>query len=74
MREGKSLGVALYPLFFVQFTELFRYLYLGNQRAFPAVVAILIGCLFFRDRTDHKSNTALPESNRLPLEPILRRR
>jgi hypothetical protein len=57
MRQGGSLGSILYPLFCIQFIELFRYLYLGNQRALPAVVAILIGWAFFRERKTTTSTT-----------------
>jgi hypothetical protein len=63
MREGKALGVVLYPIFFLQFIELFRYLYVGNQRAFPAIVALLLGCLFFRDRSA-RSPAARPAVSR----------
>ena len=47
-RAGTLSGVLLYPMFFLAFLEVFRYPYLGTQRAFTWAIGIGIALLLSR--------------------------
>lgn len=47
-RSGTLLGVLLYPMFFLAFLEVFRYPYLGTQRAFTWAIGIGIAMVMSR--------------------------
>lgn len=57
-RSGSMVGVLFYPLVFLTFLEVFRYPYLGNQRAFTWVLGILIALSIGR----HFSSTVVNQS------------
>lgn len=40
--EGRLIGAAVYPIFFLSFLEIFRYPYFGTPRAFTWVLGILL--------------------------------
>jgi hypothetical protein len=50
MLRGEGLGSFMYPACYVSLLEILRILYLGNQRAFPVLLAILLGYFFFSSR------------------------
>ena len=46
--RGSGLGTLLYPVTYVSLLEIMRIFYLGEARALPVFVALLIGGTFFR--------------------------
>ncbi len=48
--RGRGLGVLMFPVTFISLPEIFRFLYLGNSRAFLIVVAMLMIHLVIRGR------------------------
>jgi hypothetical protein len=50
MVRGEGLGSLMYPACYLSLLEIFRFLYFGNQRAFPIFLAILIGYYFCSSR------------------------
>lgn len=61
MLRGEGLGSFMYPACYLSLLEILRTLYLGNQRAFPILTAILLGYFFFN----------LPEGRRLRAERLV---
>ena len=56
-RAGTLPGVLLYPMFFLAFLEVFRYPYLGTQRAFTWAIGIGIALLLSRPPRQHALST-----------------
>ena len=46
-KTGRGIGRFLYPIGFVSLLEVMRVLYLGDPRAFPAVLCVVVGFVFF---------------------------
>jgi hypothetical protein len=49
-REGRLIGAALYPIFFMSLLEIFRYPYLGTPRAFTWTLGVGLVLLLARRR------------------------
>ena len=62
---GSIEGLALYPIFFLAILEVPRFLYVSNQRVFPALVALcglILTTYFFNLRSLVASSAASPSS------------
>lgn len=51
-RARRGVLRLLYPLFFLSILEAMRVIYLGDPRAFPAVLTLVLGHALFRTRVD----------------------
>jgi hypothetical protein len=66
-QQGRLPGVALYPMFFISYLEIFRYPYLGQSRAFtPMVGFILVLLIVHADRL-----LGRPARSTEPGEPVI---
>ena len=50
MIEEKSIGIIIYPIFFLCIIELPRYFYFGNNRAFYILIGIIMVCKVLRGK------------------------
>ena len=61
-RYKNGLGIVLFPITYISMLEVMRIFYLGTSRAFPAIVVVIVGYVFFIRR--EKQRSALPQDNR----------
>lgn len=59
-RMGQGIGRVLFPLVYISILEIFKNLYLSSTRAFPIVLTVLIGYVFFKDLSTRRPEAIHP--------------